>query len=148
MRPNATRSALPRAEQYLEVGYNYRMTDLQAAVGLVQLAKLDEVVARRRELAGSYQRLLADVPGLRAVRGPRARGSRNFQSFWVEVGRSYPLDRERAAGASRRRRRSRLGAASWPRIASPPTPARPGTSPLPATERLTDNTLILPLFHP
>ena len=47
-------SVLAAAESYDEVGFNYRMTDLQAAVGLVQLQRLDEVVARRRELAARY----------------------------------------------------------------------------------------------
>ena len=49
-------SSKPIAESYLEVGYNYRMTDIQAAVGLVQLGKLDAIVARRRELAARYGR--------------------------------------------------------------------------------------------
>ena len=35
-------------EEYVELGFNFRMTDLQAAVGLVQLAKLDAMVAERR----------------------------------------------------------------------------------------------------
>ncbi len=41
-------------ESYPEVGYNYRMTDMQAALGLVQLQRLDEMIARRRYFAGRY----------------------------------------------------------------------------------------------
>ena len=48
-------SRQPVIESYLEVGFNYRMTDIQAAVGLVQLGKLDAMVRRRRELAARYQ---------------------------------------------------------------------------------------------
>ena len=48
-------SRQPVIESYLEVGFNYRMTDIQAAVGLVQLDKLDAMVRRRRELAARYQ---------------------------------------------------------------------------------------------
>jgi dTDP-4-amino-4,6-dideoxygalactose transaminase len=48
--------------QQLELGFNYRMTDLHAALGLSQMARLDEFVARRRELAARYQVLLADLP--------------------------------------------------------------------------------------
>ncbi|WP_207238962.1 UDP-4-amino-4,6-dideoxy-N-acetyl-beta-L-altrosamine transaminase [Pseudomonas sp. GW456-L15] len=48
--------------QQLELGFNYRMTDLHAALGLSQMARLDEFVARRRELATRYQELLADLP--------------------------------------------------------------------------------------
>ena len=40
-------------EHYDEIGYNYRMTDLQAAIGLVQLQRLDKMLARRRELAAT-----------------------------------------------------------------------------------------------
>ncbi|RON72829.1 UDP-4-amino-4,6-dideoxy-N-acetyl-beta-L-altrosamine transaminase [Pseudomonas fluorescens] len=48
--------------QQIELGFNYRITDLQAALGLSQLRKLDEFVARRRELAARYDRLLAYLP--------------------------------------------------------------------------------------
>ncbi|KAF0863586.1 UDP-4-amino-4,6-dideoxy-N-acetyl-beta-L-altrosamine transaminase [Pseudomonas sp. LD120] len=48
--------------QQLELGFNYRMTDLHAALGLSQVARLDEFVARRRELAARYQGLLMDLP--------------------------------------------------------------------------------------
>src|SRR5581483_8779000 len=45
-------------EEYPEVGFNYRMTDIQAAVGRVQLGRLPEILARRRELAGVYAEAL------------------------------------------------------------------------------------------
>lgn len=48
--------------QQVELGYNYRMTDLQAALGASQLTRLDGFLARRRELARRYDRLLADLP--------------------------------------------------------------------------------------
>jgi len=48
--------------EQIELGYNYRITDLQAALGLSQLASLGKFVARRRELAARYDRLLADLP--------------------------------------------------------------------------------------
>lgn len=48
--------------QQVELGFNYRMTDLQAALGLSQLNKLDGFIARRRELAARYHRLLGDLP--------------------------------------------------------------------------------------
>ncbi|MET0860253.1 MAG: DegT/DnrJ/EryC1/StrS family aminotransferase, partial [Microbacterium sp.] len=53
------RSVLPPAEEYGEVGFNFRMTDLQAAVGIVQLGRLPEIVRRRREIAAAYQRAIA-----------------------------------------------------------------------------------------
>lgn len=46
----------------IELGYNYRLTDIQAALGLSQLARLDAYVARRRALADRYDRLLSSLP--------------------------------------------------------------------------------------
>jgi UDP-4-amino-4,6-dideoxy-N-acetyl-beta-L-altrosamine transaminase len=47
--------------EQLELGFNYRITDLQAALGSRQVARLPAFIARRRELAARYERLLADV---------------------------------------------------------------------------------------
>lgn len=52
-------------ESYPMLGYNYRMTDIQAAVGREQLKRLPEITERRRYLAQRYQQMLADVPGLK-----------------------------------------------------------------------------------
>lgn len=48
--------------QQIELGFNYRMTDLQAALGASQMQRLDEFVSRRHELAERYDTLLADLP--------------------------------------------------------------------------------------
>jgi dTDP-4-amino-4,6-dideoxygalactose transaminase len=137
-------SSQPVIESYLEVGFNYRMTDIQAAVGLVQLDKLDAMVRRRRELASLYASMLADVPGVRPVRDP-AWGETNFQSFWVELDGDYPLTRnELLAALAADGVSARAGIMAAHR--QPAYDASPHVA-LPATERLTDNTLILPLFH-
>lgn len=139
-------SVLPPAESYDEVGYNYRMTDLQAAIGLVQLARLPEMVQRRREIAEQYREGLRDISGLRLVHDP-AWGTSNFQSLWLEVGDAFPLDREGllahlAAGGVSARRGIMAAHRQPPYAASASLRA-----PLPITERLTDRTLILPVFH-
>ncbi|MBG0749204.1 MAG: DegT/DnrJ/EryC1/StrS family aminotransferase, partial [Planktothrix agardhii KL2] len=48
--------------QQLELGFNYRMTDIQAALGASQMQRLDEFVSRRRHLAARYNQLLSDFP--------------------------------------------------------------------------------------
>ena len=48
--------------QQIDLGYNYRMTDIQAALGYSQMDRLDSFVARRRQIAKRYDELLADLP--------------------------------------------------------------------------------------
>ncbi|MBR3097982.1 MAG: UDP-4-amino-4,6-dideoxy-N-acetyl-beta-L-altrosamine transaminase [Clostridia bacterium] len=50
--------------QQLDLGYNYRITDIQCALGISQLKKLDRSLARRREIARRYDEAFRDVPGL------------------------------------------------------------------------------------
>ena len=131
-------------ESYDEVGFNYRMTDIQAAIGLVQLGRLAQIVERRRHLAAAYRQMLADVPGLVMADDP-AYGRSNFQSFWVQLPEDFPLGRNQllehmmAAGVSARR-----GI-----MAAHLEPAYAGRPPvhLPVTEVVTGRSLILPLFH-
>jgi len=79
-------------EEYPEVGYNYRITDIQAGIGLAQLARLDDMLARRCRVAERY---LAALPGLRFLRGPYvAPGVKpNWQSFQVAIDPGAPLSR-------------------------------------------------------
>ena len=122
------------------------LRDLQAAVGIVQLGRLPEMIARRRELAAAYAEVVRDLPGLRLVEDP-AWGTTNFQSCWLEVLPEHPLGREElmahlaAAGISARC--GIMAAHRQPAYAGRDT----GGIPMPVTEHLTDNTLILPLFH-
>jgi perosamine synthetase len=69
-------------ESYDELGYNYRMSDILAAVGRVQLSKLDVMVKRRREIATLYGRLLAPIEGVAAPSEPEWAKS-NWQSYCV-----------------------------------------------------------------
>jgi dTDP-4-amino-4,6-dideoxygalactose transaminase len=137
-------SQQPVLERYLELGFNYRMTDIQAAIGLVQLAKLGQMTARRRELAERYQRLLAGLPGLRTVADPTF-GTTNYQSFWIVLPDDSPVTRDellgRLAKAGISARRGIMAAHLEPAYAGHRHAA------LPATTLLTSRSLILPLFH-
>ncbi|MFF4880292.1 MULTISPECIES: DegT/DnrJ/EryC1/StrS family aminotransferase [unclassified Micromonospora] len=137
-------SSQPVIEAYLETAFNYRMTDIQAAIGLVQLGRLADLVAHRRALAARYHELLADLEGLAPVRDPEY-GETNFQSFWLLIDPEYGTGRDEvlaelaAAGVSARRG---IMAAHLEPAYADVSPA-----PLPVTERLTRDSLILPLHH-
>ena len=137
-------SRQPVIERYVEVGYNYRMTDVQAAIGLVQLGRLGRMVSRRRELAERYRQLLAGIPGLRIAADP-AYGTSNYQSFWVAFPADFPVSRDdllaslAAAGVSARR--GIMAAHLEPAYSGHPH------AELPVTERLTASSIVLPLFH-
>lgn len=72
------------ARSYPILGMNYRMTELQAAVGLPQLARLDSVVARRRQLADRIDNHLAAAPGVQAF-APRNRADASYWAYPFEV---------------------------------------------------------------
>jgi len=58
------------SESYPVLGYNYRLSDVQAAIGLAQLRRLDGIIARRREIAARYDTALAEVPGVELFSEP------------------------------------------------------------------------------
>jgi perosamine synthetase len=137
-------------EEYTETGFNYRMTDVQAAIGLVQLAKLPAMVRRRRALAARYQSGLAGLGGLPELVGLRwatdpEYGTTNYQSFWVLLPAGFPGTRnEVLAGLAERgisARRGIMAAHLEPAYRDHPH------GPLPVTELLTTRSLVLPLYH-
>ena len=71
-------------ESYPALGFNYRMTDIQAAVGREQLKRLPDIVKTRRKLAQRYNVLLAEIPGLGLPHEPQNMHS-NWQSFCVRL---------------------------------------------------------------
>lgn len=75
-------------EEYLTTGYNYRMTDIQAAVGIEQLKKLNGMVKERRKIASRYQELLRDVCDITLPFEP-ASVKTNWQSYPVRLAVSF-----------------------------------------------------------
>ena len=87
-----------RLPAFREIGFNYRMTDVQAAIGLVQMEKLDEILERRGRLAACYDSALRSSPWLRTPSRP-ADGVHSFQSYVVSVAETAPLGRDPLAAA-------------------------------------------------
>ncbi len=73
-------------EEYTEIGYNYRLTDIQAAVGREQLKRLPEIIEKRRFLAERYLRDLSSIEGLILPFEPDYARS-NWQSFIIRLPR-------------------------------------------------------------
>ncbi|CCD99469.1 DegT/DnrJ/EryC1/StrS family aminotransferase [Bradyrhizobium sp. STM 3809] len=84
--PDVVRHGSPKVifEEHPVIGYNYRMTDIQAAVGREQLKRLPSIVQTRRERAERYLTLLASIPGLGLPVQP-AYARSNWQSFCVRL---------------------------------------------------------------
>ncbi len=132
-------------ESYDEVGYNFRMTDMQAAIGLIQLSRVEGFIERRRAFAARYTDELDKLRWLIPPAEPE--GSRhNFQSYMVRLTRDAPVSRDALMqglldrGISTRRgimathREAPYRSARWDRE-------------LTETTRATDECIILPLFH-
>lgn len=132
-------------ESYPETGYNYRMTDVQAAIGREQLKRLPELVSRRREMAALYQTLLADVPGLGLPIEPEWARS-NWQSYCVRL--PSGLDQKQVMQAMLDRkiatRRGIMCAHREPAYTKEPCRL---AAPLTESERAQDECILLPLFH-
>jgi perosamine synthetase len=144
--PDTVRHAARRViiEEYVCLGYNYRMTDIQAAVGIEQMRKLDGIVRRRRELASRYTQALSDHPWLRPPCVPDY-AEFNYQSYAVQLTRDAPIGRDelmqRLLDAGIATRRGIMLAHSEPAYAD-----RPVTNPLPNSEWAGANSLLLPLY--
>jgi perosamine synthetase len=138
-------SAQVVTESYDEVGYNYRMTDLQGALGIVQLQRLNDMLDRRRWLAARYSEQLAQIDWLVPPTVPS--GCRhNFQSYMARLTGDSPLGRDELMQELLNRGIStRRGIMAIHREAPYRDPR--WNNQLQQTEYITDNTIILPLFY-
>lgn len=80
-------------EDYTETGYNYRTTDIQAAVGIKQLEKLDWIVGERRKIARKYHDALADLDCLQLPSEMQDYVS-NYQSYLLYLKKNAPISRD------------------------------------------------------
>jgi perosamine synthetase len=136
------KSGTTQFEEYHELGYNYRMTDIQAAIGVVQMRKLDTILAERRRLAACYSELLHGLDWLDVPYEPRDR-LHTFQSYCVRL-RTPELREEIMAELAGRGIATRRGVMAIHR--EPYYRERNASVRLPVTEQCTAETLLLPLF--
>jgi perosamine synthetase len=144
--PDTVRHSSPTvvAESYDVLGFNYRLTDIQAAIGREQLKRLPAMVARRRELAARYDQLLSAVDGVAAPREPEWARS-NWQSYAVRLlaaGQSAVMQRLLDRGIATRR-----GVMNAHEEAAYATGARQASSGLMRSESARRTAVLLPLFH-
>ena len=129
-------------EEYRELGWNYRMTDVQAAIGLVQLSRLDGILAERRRLAERYSRLLGVDARIQVPYVPPER-PHTYQSYCVWLHGGAPRADIMAALAARGIATRRGVMASH---LEPYYRERYPDLSLPVTEQASAETLLLPLY--
>jgi perosamine synthetase len=136
------RADKPILEEYSELGFNYRMTDIQASIGLVQIRRLDELLRIRVAKADWYGRELA---GLKKVRTPYTPpyATHTYQSYCLDLDRSVDRD-DLMARLLRRGVATRRGvmASHLEKVYRD----RIGTVSLPITEEKARSTMLIPLF--
>lgn len=132
------------AESYPILGYNYRLTDVQAALGLAQLRRLDGIIERRRAIAARYDKELAPVAGVGVFAEP-ADSRWNHQTYLIRLngssaaGRDQFMQRLLEDGIATRR-----GIMSIHR--EPCYVERFGRQSFPESERASDQCVCLPLY--
>lgn len=134
----------PVFEQYVEVGYNYRLTDIQAAIGIEQMKKLEKIVEMRRAIAHRYHRELADIPGL-TLPIERDGYTSNYQSYSIILDDSIGVERDgliqMMMDEGVATKRGIMTSHREPAYAA----SHAGCS-LPRTEKLCDRSILIPLF--
>jgi perosamine synthetase len=129
-------------EDYVTTGFNYRMTDLQAAIGIEQLKKLPGILEERRKIAAIYMEKLKNIPWLEPPQEPLYCRT-NWQSYPVKVLDGSPVSRDDLmqklldAGISTRR----------VIMNSHQEPAYAASSPQEHSEKARDSVILLPLFN-
>jgi perosamine synthetase len=131
----------PTRETYLEIGFNYRMSDLQAAVGVEQMRRLPEILQYRRLLADEYDRAFEGSPVVRVpVRS--ANVSWNVQTYAIRLAAFDEQERDAVIG-----RMFTRGIATRPGVMTihrEPPYANPDVR-LPVSEQASDCSLMIPL---
>jgi dTDP-4-amino-4,6-dideoxygalactose transaminase len=133
-------------EDHLEIGYNYRMTDIQASVGIKQLEKLDWIIEERRKIAKQYHEAFKDIQCIQLPIEADGFFS-NYQSYSIYLKDNCPLRRNDLmqkmldSGISTRRGIMTIHRETAYKIECISTK-------LPISEEVSDNSIIIPLYVP
>jgi perosamine synthetase len=133
-------------EDHIELGYNYRLTDIQAAIGIKQLEKLDWIINERKKLADIYNKSFKDVTFFR-LQSSNSDYKTNYQSYCIYLKKDCPITRNMLmkglldAGIS-----SRRGVMTTHRETA--YLSVNANLKLRISEDLQDNSIILPLYVP
>ena len=149
-------------ETYPEIGYNFRLSDIQAAVGIAQLRKLEGLLAKRRDIAARYDAAFAKMQGIEPPRVPEYARA-NYQSYIVRLtgadraARDTFMNHLRSAGVASRRGLMAVHLEAPYRVASGSRTGSVNASdkgmtfgrvagPLPISEEADAQTVILPIY--
>ena len=131
-------------EEYQELGYNYRMSDLHAAVGVEQMKKLDTILSRRRQLAQRYNDAFVQLDCVQIPFSPPL-APHTYQSYMIQLKPHAPKERNQVM-----QEMLQAGIATRPGVmgihmSAYYTQRFPGVR-LPVTENATRTTILLPLY--
>ncbi len=133
----------PPSDTFTHIGYNYRMTDMQAALGVGQVARLAQTIRQRRSIAAHYGKRLKNISGIRLPREPGECES-NFQSYMIRLAGKLAAARDSISA-----RLASAGVATRKSIAPihrQPCYSKRARAVLAETDRLAADGLVLPLF--
>ena len=133
------------SETYDEVGYNFRMTDMQAAIGITQLGRMEGFLERRRYFAARYNKCLQNLSWLQTPAVP-ANCTHNYQSYMVRLTGDFAIKRDDIMQNLLEKKISTRRAimATHREL---PYRSEHWENRLPQTDLACDTALILPLFH-
>jgi perosamine synthetase len=129
------------------LGYNYRMTEMQAALGLVQLRRLDEILKRKKQIAEGYRQNLQDSDGITSPYVAPYTTSHGYMLYTIKVDkRQSGVDRDELAASLTER-------GIETKVCFPPVHMQPyyrsigyNEDLLPITEMLSEQVLSLPCY--
>ncbi|MBQ9275726.1 MAG: UDP-4-amino-4,6-dideoxy-N-acetyl-beta-L-altrosamine transaminase [Succinivibrio sp.] len=134
-----------RPDYYYEqqfLGFNYRMSDVQAALGISQMERLDDFLKERREMAADYREMLCDTPGLKLPKPDSLSSESSWHLYQVAV----PADRRDEIFKALRGKGVGVQVHYLPIYSHPYYQKLGRYQPLPGAERFFASTLSIPLY--